>query len=112
MEKYFGSFGDVDSVRRAFGRDGDATFPTDEEIVFAAYGEKEAYSGDGILIWRRDGKLFETSGSHCSCNGLEESWQPEETTPDALGIRKLSTYDHEADAIAAFESMFPGKRAS
>lgn len=56
------------------------------------------YSGSAVVIFRRDDKLFEVHGSHCSCMGLEEQWEPEETTIEALRMR--SPYNQgEASAI-------------
>ena len=56
------------------------------EILFASYGY-ENYSGDAFVLFRRDGKLYEVNGGHCSCYGLEGQWEPEETTIEALRHR-------------------------
>ena len=63
------------------------------EILLASYTYKN-YSGDAFVLFRKDGKLYEVNGSHCSCCGLSEQsysgkttdtqWQPEETTKEAL----------------------------
>jgi hypothetical protein len=58
-------------------------------ILFAAY-ENESYEGYAMVIFSKDGKLYEVNGSHCSCNGLEGQWSPEETSLDALKIRNYS----------------------
>lgn len=42
-------------------------------ILFASYGCAN-YSGHGWVLYEQDGKLYETSGSHCSCYGLEGQW--------------------------------------
>lgn len=64
----------------------------DAQILFAAY-TYEDYSGDAFVLFKRDGKLHEINGGHCSCYGLSESsysgsspdqWEPEETTKEAL----------------------------
>lgn len=52
-------------------------------ILLASY-EYESYEGDAFVLYEKDGKLFEVNGSHCSCYELEEQWEPEETTKDAL----------------------------
>lgn len=59
------------------------------QIVFAAY-ENESYEGYALVIFSKDGKLYEVNGSHCSCYGLENQWTPEETSLDALRMRKYS----------------------
>jgi len=55
----------------------------DIEILFASY-TYECYEGDAFVLFRKDGKLFEVNGGHCSCYGLEGQWDPEETTKEAL----------------------------
>lgn len=65
------------------------------EVLVASY-TYEDYSGDAYVLFRRDGKLWEVHGGHCSCYGLSESdyygdsttqWQPEETTAEAILAR-------------------------
>lgn len=58
----------------------------DCKILFAAY-DNEDYQGDALVIFAKDGKLYEASGSHCSCYGLEGQWNPEETFLEALKMR-------------------------
>jgi len=62
------------------------------EVIVASY-TYEDYYGDAYVLFKRNGKLFEVYGSHCSCYGLSESdysgnsttqWRPEETTPEAI----------------------------
>jgi hypothetical protein len=55
----------------------------DIEILFASY-TYECYEGDAFVLFRKDGKLFEVNGGHCSCYGLEGQWDPEETTKEVL----------------------------
>lgn len=101
MNKYYGNFSDRESVALEFGcfaRTGDAwkysnpppevapDFPTDDEILFAWY-EYEDYSGSAMVLFQRDGKLYEVCGGHCSCDGLEDQWRPGEVTWDALAMR-------------------------
>jgi hypothetical protein len=47
------------------------------EILLASYSYED-YSGSAYVLFRRDGKLFEVFGGHCSCYGLEDQWEPEE----------------------------------
>lgn len=56
------------------------------EILLASYSY-ENYSGDAFVLFRKDGRLYEVNGSHCSCYGLEGQWEPEETTVEALRHR-------------------------
>jgi hypothetical protein len=66
------------------------------EVLLASY-TYEDYSGSAFVLFRRDGKLYEVNGSHCSCHGLEAQsyrdnesrtqWEPEETSKEALEKR-------------------------
>jgi hypothetical protein len=60
----------------------------DIKILFASYGH-ENYSGDAWVLFEQDGKLYEVSGSHCSCYGLEGQWNPEEVVLEELEHRLL-----------------------
>jgi hypothetical protein len=83
-------------------------FPNDDEILFASYGGA-SYEGDAFVLFERAGKLYENTGGHCSCYGLEGQWEPEETTWDALVMRKLAVtaedygegwlHDHSQEAL-------------
>src|ERR1700674_1289311 len=57
--------------------------------VYVAWYGLGDYCGSSIVIYQKDGKLYEVNGSHCSCNGLEECWSPEETSWEALSMRKF-----------------------
>lgn len=54
-----------------------------------------------LLLDIYSGKLYETHGSHCSCYGFEDQFNPEETTLEYLKSDKfyLSTggYDNDSD---------------
>lgn len=65
------------------------------EVLIASY-TYEDYSGSAFVLLRKDGKLFEVNGSHCSCHGLSEQdyygngksqWETEETTVEAIRHR-------------------------
>lgn len=119
MEKYFDGFGSREDVAREFecGTGGNynyqlrgyepfhphENFPTDAEIIYAAYGTEEAYSGSAFVVFERDGVLYEVHGGHCSCHGLEGQWEPEETTWAALrkGNRVNSDWGYSAYTKAA-----------
>lgn len=83
---------DFDGARWSSYRDDDA-IPVEEkpefkdaEILLASYGTP-SYEGYAFVLFRRDGKLYEVNGSHCSCYGLEGQWAPEEATVEALRHR-------------------------
>jgi hypothetical protein len=58
----------------------------DLDILLASYGQG-SYEGEAFVLFRKEGKLFEVHGSHCSCYGLEGQWEPEETTIESLEHR-------------------------
>jgi hypothetical protein len=80
--------------------------PTDAlkgaKLYLAWYGYGD-YCGSSIVIFKKDGKLYEVNGSHCSCNGLEGQWEPEETSWSALAKRNWSNDHCEGGGIATAE---------
>ncbi len=68
----------------------DFNLPKDDlkdcHILLACY-TYENYSGSAFVLFEKEGKLYEVNGGHCSCNGLEDQWTPEETTWEALKHR-------------------------
>lgn len=75
-------------------------------VLFASYTYAD-YSGNALVIYEVNGKYYEVHGSHCSCNGLEGQWNPEETSFKALTDRyedekamEWFKEDHGADASA------------
>lgn len=52
-------------------------------IIFASYSYED-YSGNALVVYEENGKFFEVHGSHCSCYGLEDQWQPEESSYEHL----------------------------
>lgn len=63
-----------------------------------------------VFYNEEDGKLYENHGSHCSCNGFERQWAPEETSIEYLTSDKFMFYsggydedrDENEDAILGF----------
>lgn len=97
MKVYFDLFECKEDVLREFQIDSEQLEGC--EILYAWYGYSD-YSGDTHVIFRKDGKLYEVNGGHCSCYGLEEQWTPEETTVAALLFRP-----NVADAAKAILQM-------
>ena len=56
------------------------------KIIFAAY-TYEDYIGEAFVLFKENGVLYEVNGSHCSCYGLENQWNPEETNFEVLKMR-------------------------
>lgn len=61
-------------------------FGTVPNILFAVY-DKQSFSGHAFILYEHNGVLYEVNASHCSCRGLENQWDPEETTLDAIEHR-------------------------
>lgn len=73
---YFDKFSSADDVEKEFEAPGCLK---DAEALFAYYSYED-YQGSALVVFTREGKLYEVNGSHCSCRGLEGQWSPEETT--------------------------------
>lgn len=54
----------------------DKTFLDDAHILMAIY-ENEWYEGDAFVLYIKDDQIYEVNGSHCSCYGLEDQWDPD-----------------------------------
>ena len=77
---------DLDDMAEQFRVDRDA-LPAAEDVIWARY-EYECYEGNALVIYMRGDTLYEVHGSHCSCYGLEDQWDPEDTTWAALAMRQ------------------------
>jgi hypothetical protein len=53
------------------------------KVLYASYNQGY-YDGSAYVLFKRDGKLYDVNGSHCSCFGLENQWDPEETSVEAI----------------------------
>lgn len=108
MKRIYGRWESLDGLREDFGEYSyvsaktESPVPDDLDVVFAAYGGG-SYNGSAVVVFRRDGKLWEVHGSHCSCMGLEHQWKPEEATVESLRktvtekvCGKWSDYDLDA----------------
>ena len=105
--KYFDSFENCSDIMNEF-KVSKAQQISGRQIIFAAYGTEEEYEGEALVIFEKNGKLYEVNGSHCSCMRLEGQWKPEETTWAALAMRTLNSdwnkkYSDETDA--AFKTL-------
>ena len=56
----------------------------DDIEIIVAYYSYEDYSGDALVIYKENGKLYEVTGGHCSCYGLEGQWEPEEINKEYI----------------------------
>ena len=81
---YYGYFRDWNDVLNQFSvSDEERKIYADAVPVYATY-DCEQYEGYATVIFIQHGKFFEVHGSHCSCMGLEDQFEPEETTYEVL----------------------------
>lgn len=94
MERHFEGFDGVPDIISQFAIPADhPLIPKDEEILYADYSS-EGYVGDARVLFQRDGVLYEATGGHCSCYGLEDQWDPTPVTWEQLGMRDLNGYGY------------------
>ena len=87
MSKFIGYWDDLESMKQNFEQrsylqkvDSEECDVTEEEVIAAVYGDSFGYSGSAHVFFERGGKVFEVYGSHCSCDGLEGQWEPDEVS--------------------------------
>jgi len=84
MSTYYGNWSDKEDVARDFAIN--LSELDGAKILLASYSYED-YSGSAFVLFKKDGKLYEVNGSHCSCYGLEGEWLPEETSVKELLYR-------------------------
>lgn len=55
-------------------------------IIYACY-DIDGYEGSAFVLFEQNGKVYEVNAAHCSCYGLEEGWDFEDTSYEALQYR-------------------------
>ena len=66
-------------------------------ILYAVY-DNEDYQGSAGVIFFKEDKLYQVTGSHCSCYGLEDQWEPEEVEIDVmLGLNERGASPYGLD---------------
>jgi hypothetical protein len=70
---YFGEFTSWADINSRF--EIDEVEP--DNVLYACY-DIDGYEGSASVIFRRGRKYYYNQGSHCSCYGLENQWEPEE----------------------------------
>lgn len=91
---YYGSFNGIEDVVSQFSIGEDEL--KDVRIIAATY-DNEGYDGSAMIVFRKEGKLYEVHGSHCSCYGLEGQWNPEEISYEALMDRLGKSQDSQIE---------------
>jgi hypothetical protein len=98
MKRYFGNWAEGGRAEMAKDFDiAEAALPSESAILFAGYWHG-SYDGNARVLYRKDGKLYEVNGGHCSCNGLEQQWDHGgEVTPASLAMRPNGLDEYSAD---------------
>lgn len=73
-------------------------------IIFAAF-IGDTYDGEAFVLFKRNGKLYEVDGSHCSCFGFEDQWDPEEASIAELRHRMDNGRLGEGHAVGGFDNF-------
>ncbi len=81
MSIYRDGFSDVEDIVSSFCLTAETLQGV--EILFAEYNRYD-HEGDAWVIFKKDNKLYEVGGSHCSCNGLENQWVPQISSAKAI----------------------------
>lgn len=115
---FFGVWDSVQGIADSFNNP--LIVGTIRDVIYARY------SGYGSLdrdyeMWARvlyighDGHLYEVHGSHCSCYGLEDQWEPEIVTIQAIvnDLKNTKTWnslddDDRRAIITGLVKHFPG----
>lgn len=99
MEAYWSGFNGIDGLRVDFDAAAIQDFPSDADILFAAYDSRN-YEGDATVLFRRGADLFMVTASHCSCYGLEGQWVPSPVMIAELSSSTNSFWSNMEDKAA------------
>jgi hypothetical protein len=111
MNKFYGDWDSLEDMAKEFRED--ISIFNGANILFAAY-EYADYSGSAYVLYEYEGNLYEVNGGHCSCYGLEDQWNPEETSKEEVLYRlnKGSSYGifhgHKKEIKEALEGYDTG----
>lgn len=72
MEKYQECFSDWSDVKKQF----EIEDAEPEEVLLALY-DRDGYEGVAVVVYREGETYYYQESSHCSCYGLEDTWEPE-----------------------------------
>jgi hypothetical protein len=105
MKEYSEWFDNWESVKSNFGK---GVPDKEPNHVYAWYDDLYGYSGQAVVAYYKDRHFYLVTGSHCSCYGLEDQWEPEEYTPSLfkkmLEREKYSLYNTKPKLLELFEA--------
>jgi hypothetical protein len=103
MSVFIQEFSDAESIISQYAAPVDALAGATIHLAWYGYGD---YCGSSLVIFEKDGKLYEVNASHCSCYGLEGQWEPEETNWEALAMRGVDgECEGSAEANVALQKI-------
>jgi len=87
-------------------------------VILVAYESVGSWGCDSNnwFLFRKGGQLYENHGGHCSCNGFEGQWGPEETNLAYLKSDKFEfwcggydgdTEGNKAKVYECLEQLYP-----
>ena len=91
MNKYLGDW----DCREDLENDFEIKLNEDINIIVACYVN---YSGQAIVLFERNNKVYFVEGSHCSCYGLEGQWNEEEVNKEFINLKSSKgkwVYEYE-----------------
>jgi hypothetical protein len=95
---YTGEFSCREDVENEFNE----TLAEGVNIIYADY-DCPPYEGYAFVLFEEDGILYEVSGGHCSCYGLEGQWEPEAVVMKELENRLINgTFGQGRDELKAY----------
>lgn len=98
MKEFYDIFDGIESIKSQFETDDERL---DQATHIFAYYNYEDYSGDAYVLFKVGDQWYQNGGGHCSCNGLEGQWEPEETTLEA--VKNYNAYTNLQEFIAKVE---------
>jgi len=81
--------------------------PEPEKLIIAYY-DIDDYEGNSVVIYKNNLYHFYNEASHCSCNGLENSWDPIKYENRKLLLECLKrsyAMEHFPEVIEAIENV-------
>lgn len=102
---YLGDWDGVDDMLRDFAVD--KSVLEGYQVIVAAY-TYECYSGSAFVLLKKGHKYYEVHGSHCSCYGLEDQFDIEESSKASLKhrVEQGESYGMFSAAIGTLKEHF------
>lgn len=104
MDKYqgFSDWADVSAqFSGEYGPRAKLTIPEPAEVIVAFYGS-EGYEGYAYVVYRQGRKFYVVTGSHWSCHGLEDQWEPTEYTKTEFKAYLSRLVEEHAQYVVRF----------